>query len=198
MKIGIFLGSFDPIHMGHLNIISTAINYHIVDKILVVPAFRNPWKHTKTPFLTRYLMAERACRIYRSKVEVLDLEQRLAWRLGQNTITTDLSLEYIRRSYPNDEVYIIMTSHTILEIPNWHKGEDILRDNKFIVYNTHDVIDKKGKEFIENHASYLLPLVKLNISSTIIRSMIQKGQTQIYPLVPEAVARIIKKHKLYV
>lgn len=47
MKIGILLGSFDPIHIGHIAIVSKVLNEGLVDKVLFLPAVQNPWKHRK-------------------------------------------------------------------------------------------------------------------------------------------------------
>lgn len=47
MKIGVLLGSFDPIHIGHIAIVSKVLNEGLVDKVLFLPAVQNPWKHRK-------------------------------------------------------------------------------------------------------------------------------------------------------
>lgn len=46
--IGIFFGSFDPPHIGHVNIVTAALNSSIVDKVIVVPAYKSVWKNTET------------------------------------------------------------------------------------------------------------------------------------------------------
>lgn len=51
MKIGLFLGSFDPIHIGHISIISSVLNAGFVDKVIVIPAWHNPFKeHSPASF----------------------------------------------------------------------------------------------------------------------------------------------------
>lgn len=197
MKLGIFLGSFDPIHMGHLNIISTIINYNILNKILIVPSYCNPWKDTKTPYIVRVLMTERACRIYRRKVEVLTLERGLSQLYKLEKVPTYLTLRHLNKRYANDELYIITTVQTLLEIPKWKNGDEVLENYKFITLDNSTILSKKQKDFVEKYANYVFPIPRIDVSSTLIRDMLHKDYKQIYPLVPEAVARIIRKHKLY-
>lgn len=56
--IGIFFGSFDPPHIGHVNIVTAALNSSIVDKVIVVPAYKSVWKNTETKWEYRLTMAK--------------------------------------------------------------------------------------------------------------------------------------------
>lgn len=54
MRVGLFLGSFDPIHIGHISIITTVLNANLVDKVIIIPAWHNPFKeHNPAPFMKR-------------------------------------------------------------------------------------------------------------------------------------------------
>lgn len=56
--IGVFFGSFDPPHIGHVNIVTAALNSSIVDKVIVVPAYKSVWKNTETKWEYRLTMAK--------------------------------------------------------------------------------------------------------------------------------------------
>ena len=60
MKIGVLLGSFDPIHMGHLYMATSALNDNLVDRVLFVPSVQNPWKEESTDFRHRCFMVQLA------------------------------------------------------------------------------------------------------------------------------------------
>lgn len=52
MRVGLFLGSFDPIHIGHIAIVTTVLNANLVDKVIIIPAWHNPFKeHNPAPFM---------------------------------------------------------------------------------------------------------------------------------------------------
>ena len=72
-----------------------------------------------------------------------------------------------------------------------------MENYKFITLDNSTILSKKQKDFVEKYANYVFPIPRIDVSSTLIRDMLHKGYKQIYPLVPEAVARIIRKHKLY-
>lgn len=56
--VGVFFGSFDPPHIGHVNIVTAALNSGIVDKVIVVPAYKSVWKNTETKWEYRLTMAK--------------------------------------------------------------------------------------------------------------------------------------------
>lgn len=57
MRVGLFLGSFDPIHIGHISIVTTVLNANLVDKVIIIPAWHNPFKeHNPAPFMKRWEM----------------------------------------------------------------------------------------------------------------------------------------------
>ena len=56
--VGVFFGSFDPPHIGHVNIVTAALNSSIVDKVIAVPAYKSVWKNTETKWEYRLTMAK--------------------------------------------------------------------------------------------------------------------------------------------
>lgn len=57
MRVGLFFGSFDPPHIGHVNVVMGAINSNQVDRVLVIPAYQNLWKENSSKFSYRYAMS---------------------------------------------------------------------------------------------------------------------------------------------
>ena len=52
MKIALYLGSFNPFHNGHLEVVKTALNDFKMDKVIIVPTMQNPWKKEKVPLFS--------------------------------------------------------------------------------------------------------------------------------------------------
>ena len=100
-KIGLLLGSFDPIHIGHINIIREALNY--VDKVILVPSGHNPWKkNNPAPLDLRVEMCIRAARPFGGSVEVSDIEGTF-----EPPYYSNKPLNHFRELYKEDEKYII-------------------------------------------------------------------------------------------
>lgn len=57
MRVGLFFGSFDPPHIGHVNVVMGAINSSQVGRVLVIPAYQNLWKESSSKFSYRYAMS---------------------------------------------------------------------------------------------------------------------------------------------
>lgn len=77
MRVGLFFGSFDPPHIGHVNVVMGAINSSQVGRVLVIPAYQNLWKESSSKFSYRYAMS---CMQFDTLpfVHVSDVEKRLS------------------------------------------------------------------------------------------------------------------------
>lgn len=172
MKIGFLLGSFDPIHMGHLYMATSVLNCNLVDKVVFVPSVQNPWKTESSDFRNRCFMIQLA---------IDDMEHcsmsSIDYRNSEPYYSVN-TLKMLKEEYPEDELYLIVGSDVSDEIKNWHEGEWILDNFKIITILRHN---GQGK---------------LNISSTEIRVLIGEGK-QIYPLVPKVISQYIKRYNLY-
>jgi nicotinate-nucleotide adenylyltransferase len=202
MKIGFLLGSFDPIHIGHINMIREALNF--VDKVIVVPSGHNPWKKdiNPAPFDLRVEMISQAILPFGKLVEVSDIEGTF-----EPPYYANKPLNYFREKYKNDELYIICGSDTADKIPYWKEAStDILpfykiisleRDNVGTHLSGNDwqirkVESTDGKTYEYKHV-FILPFA---ISSTYIRRLIKERKI-IFPLLPQGVLEIISANKLY-
>jgi nicotinate-nucleotide adenylyltransferase len=73
MRRGILLGSFDPIHIGHISMATAALNENLVDEVIFVPAYQNPWKTRSTDFDIRVMMTQLAVDdLENCKVSIVD------------------------------------------------------------------------------------------------------------------------------
>lgn len=184
--IGIFLGSFDPPHIGHLSVVSECLNSG-VSKVLVVPAYLNLWKPDQTPYIKRLKMVKSAFKEYGEKVKVM-LSERILFhdpRLREiyydpEDISLDTGvpsyalLRYLKDEMPEEDIRLITTSETFKEIGKWKKGNGIYRENKFIIVFPEHF---GNQEFnLSENMIAVHPRNDFRISSTLIREGIKGGK----------------------
>lgn len=176
MRIGAFLGSFDPIHNDHLKVVSDVLNNKKVDLLLIVPAFHNPWKkHNPAPFGVRCLMIAQAIRPFMEIGARLSPVEKELSKEGK-PVYSYMTLNAIRKRFnPDDEFFIVCGEDVANALSNWAKYD------KYI-------------------AHYWKPLVsdrpEGTCSSTDIRNRI-KNKQDISTMVPECVNKIITENSLY-
>jgi nicotinate-nucleotide adenylyltransferase len=181
-RVGVLLGSFDPIHMGHLYMAASALNDNLVDRVIFVPSVQNPWKENSTDFRHRCFMVQLA-------IDELDhcYLSSIDFRTSEPHYSVN-TLMLLKEEYPDDELYLIIGADVVDEIKNWKDGEWILENFKLIAVNRH------GYEFKTAVDGYISNT--LEISSTVIRYLAKEGK-QLYPLVPKVVNQYIKRYNLY-
>lgn len=180
MRIGLYGGTFDPIHNGHLRVISELINQKIADRILVVPA-GEPRLRDSQPVATgaqRRTMCQLAVNDLptdiRSKVEVNPIE---VLRMGPSyTIDT---VEAIKQTYPDDEIVLIIGSDAAEKINQWHRATELL------AMVTLEIIERPGYPGISGR-----DISAIDVSATQVRL----HQSD---LLPPSVATFIKENNLY-
>lgn len=182
--VGVFFGSFDPPHIGHVNIVTAALNSSIVDKVIVVPAYKSVWKNTETKWEYRLTMAKETFDNIPGVV-VDGIEYRIA---NGEPLPTYKTIEAIKEIY--GEFIIVTSAETYKEIPRWQHGEEILKDNKFLVvahFNSEDIPHDEVK---------VIYAPDITICSTAIRKWVDDGRI-ILPFVTDEVNSIIRKLGLY-
>ncbi len=198
MRIGLYGGTFDPIHTGHLIVIENAINYMNLDKVIILPSSNPPHKKHKKKTATniRVEMVAEAIkdndRIILSTYESTD----------QTVRYTHETIGYFKKYFPEDEIFYILGEDSFLTIDTWRNYEDILDEN--IIVFTRSNIDSaselvKKVEIIkkDNPNIFLINNLNINISSTLIRGLV-KDKKSIKYLVSDRVKYIIEKRGLYV
>lgn len=189
MKIGLYFGSFNPIHHGHLIIASHIINQGLVHQVWLVVSPQNPLKASPSLLnefhrlhLTRLAIAEDDTHIKVSDVE---------FGLPKPSYTID-TLTYLSEKYPQHRFTVIMGSDSFQNLPKWKNYQLILDQYQVLVYirPNHTMPEVLPK----NVAVVKAPL--LDISATYIRQCIQEKKSIRY-LVPEPVRLEIEKAGYY-
>lgn len=186
MKIGIYGGSFNPVHNGHLKVAEWILSKAGLDKIIWVPLYK-PYHKEISDLLEpehRYNMLKLALgnkkKYEISRVEIED-------RIISYTLDTLLKL---KKQNPGDELYEIIGGDSAETFHTWKDYKEILKNAKVLVYSRrgHMVKLTENMELIE--APYL------DISSTQIREKVENGES-ISGLVPKSVEEYIYSNKLY-
>lgn len=184
-KLGLFFGSFDPIHNGHQVIAKKALEF--VDVVMFIVAKQNPFKDkSKACFSDRYEMCRQAC-FWEDKMMPVDFEQNLSGK------TWD-TLEYIKKVYTNAELYIICGDDTYFDIENWYYGEEILENYKFLVFKR----DYQKCITLRDNAQILNVIGFDKFSSTLVRQLIKEKSELVQYYIQPRVYKYIKENNLYV
>lgn len=189
MKIGLFFGSFNPIHTGHLIIANYMANYTDLDKVWLVVSPQNPLKKYVDLINTydRLEMAKLATEDS-NNLSVSDVELKLP----QPSYTID-TLTYLHEKYPQHEFAIIMGSDNLVTLNKWKNFKLILRDYKIYVY------PRPGYENAEyaSHPSVTITMTPvMELSATFIRKALAEKKDVRY-FVPDKVLDFIDKKQLY-
>ena len=188
MKIGLYFGSFNPVHNGHLIIAQHFLNETELSQIWIVVSPQNPFKQQKQ-LLNEYdrlhlinLAIEKS-----QNLKATDLEFRLP--KPSYTINT---LAYLKEKHPQHEFAIIMGSDSLQNLDQWKNANQIMESYPMYVYERPGFAVKNEK--VKHLLSLSAPL--LEISATHIRELIQKGKS-IRFLVPDSVCDEIEKAGYY-
>lgn len=189
MNIGLFFGSFNPVHVGHLIIANHMANYTNLDKVWLMVSPHNPLKD-KNALINMYdrLEMTRLAVEDSLNIAVSDAE----FKLPQPSYTID-TLTHLKERYPEHSFFLIMGADNLASLKKWKNYELLLRDYKIVVY------PRPGYNDLElmTHPSVTItntPLMEL--SSTFIRRAIKEGRSVKY-MVPEPVIRFIESKNLY-
>lgn len=134
-KIGLFFGSFDPPHIGHVDLVASALNAKVVDRVMVIPAWQNVWKSNSSPYPIRLEMCQEA---FKGLAVVTDIEQDVASQFGGKAHTYDV-VKFLKNQYASyglDKTieFVMLTSlETWKEIPSWKSGDLLLKEIPMVV-----------------------------------------------------------------
>jgi nicotinate-nucleotide adenylyltransferase len=186
---GLFFGSFNPIHIGHLVIANYMANYTDLDEVWLVVSPHNPLK-VKSGLADMYDRLEmvRLATENAPQLKVSDIE----FKLPQPSFTVD-TLAYLAEKYPGKKFALIMGEDNLLSLKKWKNYEIILENYQIYVY------PRPGFETADrlNHPSIQMTNTpEMEISSTFIRQAIKDGKS-IQFLVPDLVIDFMDKKSLY-
>jgi len=181
-KIGIYGGTFDPIHHAHLILAREAREILALEKIIFVPAAISPGKDSPIASAEMRLSMLRAAIEGESGFMVDECE--LNRPPPSYTIDT---VEEIRRREDDSEIYYLIGEDNLSALASWHRFEQLQKMVCFVV------LDRTGRQ--TNHP-YQVVHRRIDISATEVRKRIASGRSIRY-LVPPAVEEIIRRSNLY-
>ncbi len=188
MKIGLYFGSFNPIHVGHLIIASHIVSSTDLTEVWFVVSPQNPFKNSHTLLNENHrLNLVRTAIEGEKKIKASNVEFKLP--KPSYTINT---LTYLKEKYPTNEFVIIMGSDSFQNFPGWKNAELIAKDHEVYIY------PRPGFN-IENKLNATIKIIEaplLEISSTHIRNLLATGKSIRY-FVPDNVKDEIEANHYY-
>lgn len=189
-RIGVFGGTFDPVHNAHIEIARAALAHAQLDMVLFVVSARPPHK-TFGPFASadeRYALVEAA---------LSDCPAMIASRIEIErpglSYTVD-TLRLLTKVYPGAELFLLIGYDSLIDLPNWREPDEIASLARFLVAPRPGECQSLPERF--SSRCELLPFHETDLSSTEVRSCITEGRP-IDDLVPPDVARLIAQWGLY-
>lgn len=192
MNVGLFFGTFNPIHIGHLAIANHLVEFSDLDAVWLIVTPNSPFKK-KSSLLEdhhRYRLAEIATedypRLQPSKIE---------FNLPQPNYTVN-TLAYITEKYPQHHFNLIMGEDNLASLHKWKNYEVILENHHIYVY-PRIYSGKKPEPEIKNHPKiHKVAAPIMEISATFIRNAIAEGKN-IRPLLPHNVWKYMDEMNFY-
>ena len=213
-RIGLFGGTFNPIHSGHLKAAEIVLNRFFLDEVLFIPSYIPPHKEY------------RGIADPRHRLKMVELAVRPFPRFVPSSLEIDaqersysiITLGKVKKLYPRSLIFFILGIDAFLEIDTWKEYQRVLEQCSFVVISrpgfhlgdAENVLggEIEGKMFLvpgtkainpdmlANYRIFLLPIDALSIASTEIRKRVRMGES-IKGMVPGEVEAYIKKIKLY-
>jgi nicotinate-nucleotide adenylyltransferase len=188
MKIGLYFGSFNPVHVAHLIIANHILNETDIEKVWLVVSPQNPFKE-ESNLLNEYhrLHLVRLATEDDTRIKASDIE----FTLPKPSYTTS-TLAYLADKYPEQEFCIIMGSDSFQNLHKWKNYEVIVKNYLLYVYK------RPGFEAENNIGAtlHVLDAPLLQLSSTQLRKYIKEGKSVRY-MVPDKVLEEIEKGGYY-
>lgn len=186
-KVGLFFGSFNPIHNGHLMLANYLAEYGGLDEIWFVVSPQNPFKDKKSLLADRHrlYMVEMAIK-GDERFRVCDIE----FYMPQPSYTID-TLTRLQERHPNTDFYLICGMDNIESFKKWKNYEMILQYHHLMVY------PRKGyssNELVEHPSVTVVEAPEIEVSSTFIRNAIGEGKDVRYFVPKEVYKYIIDMH----
>lgn len=189
LKTGLFFGSYNPIHIGHLIIANYMASFSELAEVWLVVSPHNPLKQ-KSGLANMYDRLEMAKLATENapQIKVSDIE----FKLPQPSYTID-TLAYLHEKYPEKQFVLIMGADNLASLKKWKNFELLLRDYQIYVYPRPGAVVSEW----ENHPSIIVTdTPQMEISSTFIRKAI-KDKKNIQFFVPDQVLGFIESKGLY-
>ena len=189
LKLGIFGGSFDPVHLGHLLVAQAAIEELGLDRLFFIPAAQSPFKPENQPAPTpARLQLLRLALAGRTNCEIDEQEIRR----GGVSYTIDTLRDYAER-FPGAKLFYLIGADHAAKLDKWREPDELARLVEFVV------IPRPGESVVEFPKPFRGRILKgfpIEISSSQIRARVKAG-LPVDHLVPPSVAEAIRAAGLY-
>jgi nicotinate-nucleotide adenylyltransferase len=182
-KIGLFGGSFDPIHHGHLILARDAMESLGLDRVIFIPANVSPHKleHPPAPARIRCEMVEAAI----ASEPRFSMDACEADREGPSFAVDTVRI--MQRRFPQAQFFYFIGEDNVAALHTWREIDELKKMASFVVLARGDLVPIEGFPVISRN---------IDISSTDIRNRIARGLSVSY-LLPDAVCAILARHQLY-
>ena len=189
-KIGIYGGTFNPIHNGHLHLLQAALDRLRFDRVLVIPTNIPPHKVERDLASNKDRLE--MVRLAVEGMDRVDMEQR-----AKGKSYTILTVKKLRAMFPGAELTLLMGADMLLSFDRWHRWREILALASLAAFarseGETELLERKAAELGNARVVRVEPLP---MSSTMIREMIRRGE-DISALVPEKVCAYLREKRLY-
>lgn len=191
MKVGLYFGTFNPIHVGHLIIANHMVEFTDLDEVWLVITPHNPFKQ-KSSLLDNYTRLElvRLAVEEYPKLRPSDIE----FKLSQPNYTVN-TLAHLQEKFPMHEFSLIMGEDNLKSLHKWKNFEVILDAYRIFVY-PRITTDTTPAELADHPAVSNIDAPVIEVSATFIRSAIAEGKN-IKPMLPHQVWRYIDDNNIY-
>ena len=190
MRVGLFGGSFNPIHNAHIALASTICEQARLDEVWFMVSPQNPLKQAQDLLdeNERYEMVKLALDSQEKVLKASNYEFHL-----ERPSYTWKTLRALKKDFPQHEFSMIIGGDNWVRFPRWAHNEDILANHHIYIYPRED---SEINEALLPQNVHLVHTPKINITSTMLREMIKNGK-DITPFVPDAVAKAIADNNYY-
>lgn len=191
-KTGLFFGSFNPIHIGHLILANYILENTDMLELWFVVSPQNPFKDKKTLLAdhNRLDMVERAVKNY-PKMRASNIE----FSLPKPSYTID-TLTYLHEKYPDASFSLIMGEDNLAGLGKWKNAETLIKNHQIIVYPRIFEGEKKDSEYLQHENITLIKAPIIELSATEIRTMIKEGKN-VRPMLPPEVFEYLDGSSFY-
>ena len=191
-KVGLFFGSFNPVHIGHLILANYILENSDMDELWFVVSPQNPFKEKKSLLKdsNRLEMVNLAVKNY-PKMRASNVEFSLP--VPSYTIDT---LTYLKEKYPENSFSIIMGEDNLDGLHKWKNSEQLINNHQIIVYPRIFQGEKKDSEYLQHHNISIVNAPVIELSATKIRTMIKDGKN-VRPMLPPEVFEYLDGSSFY-
>lgn len=191
-KVGLFFGSFNPIHIGHLILANYILENSDMEELWFVVSPQNPFKDKKTLLNdhNRLDMVQLAVKNY-LKMRASNVE----FSLPKPSYTID-TLTYLHEKYPNHSFALIMGEDNLKSLSKWKNSDKLIENHQIIVYPRLFEGEKQVNEYLKHENISMINAPIIELSATEIRNMIQKGKN-VRPMLPPEVFDYIDGSNFY-